>query len=49
MTATTFVPVKCLIVDDLEGVRSIAITTGDGTVQVLKLKDPLRLPQATQG
>ena len=42
-------PTQIEIVDETDGLRSIAITTGDGTVQVLKLKDPLRLPQATQG
>jgi hypothetical protein len=42
-------PTQIEITDDLNGLRSIAITTGDGTVQVLKLKDPLRLPQAAQG
>ncbi len=42
-------PTRIEIVDDTDGVRSIAITTADGTVQTLKLKDPLRLPQATEG
>jgi hypothetical protein len=42
-------PTQIEILDDTDGVRSIAITTADGTVQVLKLKDPLRLPQTTQG
>ena len=42
-------PAQIEVVDDADGLRSIAIRTGDGTVQVLKLKDPLRLPQATQG
>jgi len=42
-------PTQIEVVHEPDGVRSIAITTGDGTVQVVKLKDPLRLPQATQG
>ena len=42
-------PTQIEIVDEPGDVRSIAITTADGSVQVLKLKDPLRLPQATQG
>jgi hypothetical protein len=42
-------PTRIEVVDDTDGVRSIAITTEDGTVQVLKLKDPLRLPQAIEG
>ena len=41
-------PTQIEILDEADGLRSIAITTADGTVQVLKLKDPLRLPQATQ-
>ena len=42
-------PTQIEILEETDGVRSIAITTGDGTVQVLKLKDPLRLPQPAQG
>ena len=41
-------PTQIEIVEDTGGLRSIAITSEDGTVQVLKLKDPLRLPQTTQ-
>ena len=42
-------PSQIEIVGDSDGLRSIAITSGDGTVQVLRLRDPLRLPQATPG
>lgn len=35
------------VTEDVEGLRSIAVTNSDGTVQVLRLKEPLRLPQAT--
>jgi hypothetical protein len=42
-------PSQIEIVEDADGLRSIAITGGDGAVQVLRLKDPLCLPQTTQG
>ena len=42
-------PSQIEIVEGVDGLRSIAITSGDGTVQVLSLRDPLRLPQATPG
>ena len=42
-------PSQIEIVEDSDGLRSIAITSGDGTVQVLRLSDPLRLPRATPG
>ena len=42
-------PSQIEIGEDSDGLRSIAITSGDGTVQVLRLRDPLRLPQATRG
>jgi hypothetical protein len=32
--------------DDAGTIRSIAVRTADGTLQVLRLKDPLRLPAA---
>ena len=41
-------PTQIEIVEDAGGLRSIAITSEDGTVQVLRLKDPLRLPQTTE-
>jgi hypothetical protein len=41
-------PSQIEIVEDVDGLRSIAITGGDGTVQVLRLRDPLRLPQAAR-
>ena len=40
-------PSQIEIVEDVDGLRSIAVTSADGTVQVLRLRDPLRLPQAT--
>jgi hypothetical protein len=42
-------PRQIEIVEGVDGLRSIGITSGDGTVQVLRLRDPLRLPQATPG
>jgi hypothetical protein len=42
-------PSQIVIAEGVDGLRSIAITSGDGTVQVLRLRDPLRLPQATPG
>src|SRR5688572_6930694 len=42
-------PSQIEIVEDVDGVRSIAIMSGDGTVQVIRLRDPLRLPQAEPG
>lgn len=42
-------PSQIEIAEDVDGVRSIAVTSGDGTVQVLRLRDPLHLPQATPG
>jgi len=42
-------PSQIEIVEDVDGVRSIAVTSGDGTVQVLRLRDPLRLAQAAPG
>ena len=40
-------PGQIEIVEGDGGVRSIAVATTDGTVQVLRLSDPLRLPPAT--
>jgi hypothetical protein len=37
------------IVEEVDGVRSIAVTSGDGTVQVMRLTEPLRLPQPAPG
>jgi hypothetical protein len=42
-------PSQIAVVEGVEGLRSIAITSGDGAVQVLRLRDPLRLPPATSG
>jgi hypothetical protein len=42
-------PSEIQIVEDVDGLRSIAITSGDGAVHVLRLSDPLRLPPATPG
>ena len=42
-------PSQIEIVEGVGGLRSIAITTGDGAVQVLRLTEPLRLPQARPG
>lgn len=42
-------PSQIEIVEGVDGLRSIAIMSDDGTVQVLRLRDPLRLPQATPG
>jgi hypothetical protein len=39
-------PTQIEIVTGVDGVRSIAIMSRDGTVQVLRLTDPLLLPQA---
>ena len=39
-------PSQIEIVEGVDGLRSIAITSGDGAVQVLRLSDPLRLPPA---
>lgn len=36
------------ITEAADGIRSIAVTSDDGTVQVLRLKEPLRLPQPTR-
>jgi len=41
-------PRQIEITEAAEGLRSIAVTNGDGTVQVLRLKEPLRLPQSTR-
>jgi hypothetical protein len=42
-------PSQIEIVEGIDGLSSITITSGDGTVQVLRLSDPLRLPQAAPG
>jgi hypothetical protein len=42
-------PTQIEVVEEADGLRSIAITTADGTVQVLRLKTPLSLPAPTQG
>jgi hypothetical protein len=42
-------PNQIEIADDVDGVRSIAVTSADGTVHVLRLSNPLRLPQAAPG
>ncbi len=41
-------PTQIEITEGVDGLRSVAVTSGDGTVQVLRLKDPLRLPQSTR-
>jgi len=41
-------PRQIEITEGAEGLRNIAVTNGDGTVQVLRLKEPLRLPQSTR-
>jgi len=41
-------PRQIEVTEAAEGLRSIAVTNGDGTVQVLRLKEPLRLPQSTR-
>jgi hypothetical protein len=41
-------PRQIEITEGAEGIRNIAVTNGDGTVQVLRLKEPLRLPQSAR-
>jgi hypothetical protein len=39
-------PQQIEVTEDAEGIRTIAVTSDDGTVHVLRLKEPLRLPQS---
>jgi hypothetical protein len=40
-------PQQIEVSEDTDGIRNVAITAADGTIHVLKMKDPLRLPAAT--
>lgn len=37
-------PQEILIEEDTQGLTSIAVTAGDGTRQIVRLKEPLKLP-----
>lgn len=41
-------PRQIEITEGPEGLRSIAVTSEEGTVQILRLKEPLRLPPPAQ-
>ena len=40
-------PTQIEITEEADGLRTVAVTSKDGSVQVLRMKDPLRLPPAT--
>lgn len=41
-------PTHIEVTEDEGGIRSLAVTAGDGTLRVLKMKDPLQLAAANE-